>query len=203
METFKVPITQEMVTKALARALDLPEYTKNFKQHIQKVGDGEITAKVDGILGEMVAEIWLTHHQLAFTDARQFIEYDYLVEGLAKLEIKAKRRTVFVKPDYEATVPAYVHEVQQPHLYLFISHKLRKGRDDDFSRYEVSEVVGGIPRTEFDRKKREIPKGQFDDSNHWSCSEPCYNIHINEIYGQQYFAEAMKTQISKRKNTST
>ncbi|MGR6831199.1 hypothetical protein [Aliivibrio wodanis] len=189
MSFFKVRITQEMVEAAIARALDLPKYTKNFKQYIQKQGDGELTAKIDGIIGEMVAEHWLQENGFTYQDSRHLINHDYLVEERIQLEIKAKRRTVIPKLNYEATVPQYVHDVQKPKAYLFVSHYLKKGRDDNFERYIESYVVGGLSRDKFDIFKRNLHQGQHDPSNNWNCSESCYNVYISQLFSPNEYAK--------------
>ncbi|EOB3677301.1 TPA: hypothetical protein I7707_20040 [Vibrio vulnificus] len=189
MTFFKVKITQEMIESAIARALDLPKYDKNFKQYIQEEGDGEITAKVDGIIGERVAEIWLQANGFNYIDCRNQTTHDYLVESRIKLEVKAKRRTVIPKLEYEATVPQYVHDIQKPTAYLFVSHHLRSGRDYDFSRYIDSYVVGGISRKRFDPLKRAIVEGELDPSNNWICTEACYNISISQLFNPREYAQ--------------
>ncbi|HCG6946950.1 TPA: hypothetical protein NJ333_004429 [Vibrio parahaemolyticus] len=188
MSFYKVAITQEMVSRALKRAQLLQDYPKNFKQHIQEEGDGELTAKVDGILGEMIAEHWLTKHNFTFEDCRDEFSHDYLVEGQIKLEIKTKRRTVAPRINYEATVPQYVHDIQKPTAYLFVSLRLTKGRDDDFSRYTEGYIVGGISRSKFDKIKRSLHKGQHDTSNNWDCSEACYNVYISQLFTSNDYA---------------
>lgn len=188
MSFYKVTITQEMVDLALERARCLQNYPKNFKQHIQEQGDGELTAKVDGILGEMIAEHWLNTQNFTFEDCREEFTHDYLVGGQIRLEIKTKRRTVAPRANYEATVPQYVHDVQKPTAYLFVSLRLKKGRDDDFSRYIEGHVVGGLSRSKFDKFKRSLHKGQHDSSNNWDCSEVCYNIYISQLFAPSDYA---------------
>ncbi|CDU13668.1 hypothetical protein [Vibrio coralliirubri] len=196
MTFFKVRITQTMVEEAIARALGLPRYDKNFKQYIQNDGDGEFTAKVDGILGEMVAEHWFHKHGFSHEDCRDQITHDYLLNGCITVEVKAKRRTVVARQNYEATVPQYVHDVQKPMAYLFISHHLRPGIDDDFTRYIDSYVVGGISRKKFDPIKRAIAQGEHDPSNNWTCTEACYNVNISQLFNAEEYAKKLMLYLS-------
>lgn len=181
-----------MINSALDRARLLREYPKNFKQHIQVQGDGELTAKIDGVLGEMIAELWLKQNNFRYIDCRDEYSHDYLVGDKIKLEIKTKRRTVVPKGHYEATVPQYVHDVQKPTAYLFVSLRLSKGRDDDYERYLEGYVVGGLSRQKFDNEKRHLHKGQHDVSNNWDCSEACYNVHISRLFSPDEYASKFR-----------
>lgn len=200
MSFIKVKITQEMVESAITRALGLPKYDKNFKQYIQEEGDGELTAKVDGILGEMIAEHWLRTHNFTFEDCRNEFTHDYLIEDQIKLEIKTKRRAVVPRNNYEATVPQYIHDKQKPTAYLFISLRLNKGSDNDFRRYAEGYIVGGLSRSKFDKAKRSLNKGQHDASNDWDCSEACYNVYISQLFSPNHYALKFQEFLQKTNN---
>lgn len=181
----------------MKKPLKLPEYHKNFKQYIQKEGDGALTAKVEGILGEMAAEHWLKYHGFNYLDCRDQITHDYLIENTITLEVKSKRRSVPPRPNYEATDPLYVHNVQKPTAYLFISHQLKKGRDDDYECYIESNVVGGLSRKKFDIAKRTVVQGQHDTTNDWNCSEACYNVYISDLFSHDVYANKLKQFLAK------
>lgn len=189
-------ITQDLVEKARSHASSLMRYNKNFKQH--SVQNGEFIAKTEGTLGELIAEQWLKDNNFIYEDMRLSHELDYKLDGIIELEIKTKVRTVPPKPDYEATVPQYVHDIQQPLAYLFISLVKEKQTGDKPINYIRAYVVGGLSRSKFDDQKRDVSKNQFDPSNKWSCSEACYNIYIHELFQPQEFAIRMKQYIDKK-----
>jgi len=182
MSYYNINITPEMRGMAFEQAIGLKHFHKNFKRKMGEYENGELTAKIEGVLGELVVEAWLVENKLSFTDNRKNPEFDYLIEGCAKIEVKAKTRSVYPQSNYEATVPKYVHEFQKPGFYLFVSHKtdpkIKKGK---IERYINSYIVGGIDRKTFDLHKRLLIKGDYDPSNKWNCKESCYNLNISQL----------------------
>ena len=122
MDFYKVEIDAELFNKAKARATSLPGYRANFKKHLQDQ-DGELQAKIEGSIGELIFEKWLNDNSIAYMDARKNYSHDYFLGGTAsRIEVKTKLRTVEPpKPHYECSVSNYILETQSAGIYAFVS----------------------------------------------------------------------------------
>ncbi len=193
MSYFNINITPELREKAFKQATGLPHFPKNFKRNMDEYDDGELTAKIEGVLGELAVEEWLIENDFGFIDNRENPKFDYLVGEFAKIEVKAKTRKVNPEGSHEATVPEYVHQYQKPGFYIFISHKVDpKKNKNDIDRYTNSYIVGGIDRKTFDLHSRHLKTGDYDHSNDWYCKKSCYNIYIRQLLPMNEFSERLK-----------
>lgn len=204
----EIAITEEMRQQVEQEVKYLPHYPKNFKGQEQQGGD--LAAKQEGRLGELVAQDWMEKRGIKFDDQRNQTNHDYLIHGpkrekdKATLEVKTKVRTVPPRTNFEATVPAYVHEHQTPNLYLFISLVVREAAEykgakraeesTDVTRFITSYIVGGIRREEFDRQSVFFEKGQKDESNNWFCKQDCYNIQVKRLIPPKPFSNKLSGQ---------
>jgi hypothetical protein len=81
MKYYNLNITPELREKAFKQATGLPHFPKNFKRYMDEYDDGELTAKIEGVLGELVVEAWLIENDFDFIDNRKCSKFDYLVGG--------------------------------------------------------------------------------------------------------------------------
>lgn len=165
------PINNHHRQQARQRAADYPVFQRSKR--------GE-TANQIGALGEIIAESWLTKNQIAFTSVRT-TKTDLILSNGKTLEIKTKDRTVAPQPEYEATIPLYNHDHQQPDYYLFVSLQRKRGSASTLDDFHTAHIVGASSV----RKMRQLGKvweaNETDPDNGTTFWTDCLNIKIKNL----------------------
>ena len=138
-------------------------------------------ANLVGALGECVFEHWLRTRSIPF----EFIgvtTHDYVVgtRGLT-LDVKTKDRTVRPRPSYEATIPAYNSEHQQPDWYVFVSLYRTAPASAGIWRYTSAFIVGAYPGPAFHTEAKLWHAGEVDPANGTKFWTDCYNLSIGRL----------------------
>ncbi len=196
MRFVQISITPEIFNAALARATNLPEYKLNFKQYLQTT-NGELQAKLEGAIGEVVVEKWLKANNINFQDDRANPHHDYTLEHGLTLEIKTKVRTVTPTPDYECSIPEYTINMQTAKVYIFVSLTQIKDIKLSLEKYPEAYIVGVISKKKFVQAARYWEKGKIDPSNNYPIKISCFNVFIHEMTNPDEFPEAYRKYISR------
>ena len=164
------------------RASELPVLRRSHRER---------RANLIGMLGEELVKYWLS---LEGFNSRVVGEIDHDMEielGAGKLvhvDIKTKDRTVIPDPKHEATVPAYVYDKQEPDYYVFVSLLREKGEGDIV--FKRAFVVGAISRSDFDKKKYFVEKGNKPNGANFFCD--AWNINISSLDSPEAFLGSVK-----------
>jgi len=182
MDFYKVEIDAELFNKAKARATSLPGYRANFKKHLQDQ-DGELQAKIEGSIGELIFEKWLNDNSIAYMDARKNYSYDYFLGGTAsRIEVKTKLRTVEPpKPHYECSVSNYILETQSAGIYAFVSLTHNDTLELSADKYTNGYFVGVMSGKKFKKTSRHFEEGDIDPLNNYIVKETCSNVFISQL----------------------
>lgn len=187
MEFYKTEVDTEMFNRAMARALGLPEYELNFKQHLQDA-DGELQAKVEGSIGELIFEKWLKVNSILFADERSCTSHDYVLsQANLTAEVKTKVRQVEPEDGYECSIPEYIINIQTADIYAFISLTQKKDLKLSAEKYTFGYVVGVIAGKRFKEIARYFRKGEIDPKNNYPVKKSCYNVFISEMTSPRDF----------------
>lgn len=195
MSFFKLNITPDIFNSALARALNLPEYRLNFKQYLQ-ADDGELQAKVEGAIGEVVVEEWLKSYNINFQDDRANPHHDYILEHGLTVEVKTKVRTVTPTPNYECSIPEYTINMQTAKVYVFVSLTQIKNVKLSPEKYPEIYIVGVISKKKFIELARYFKEGQIDPANNFPFKKSCFNVFINQMTSPLEFPQVYKEHFS-------
>jgi hypothetical protein len=131
-----------------------------------------------GLVGEKLAIAWLRKNGFD-PCADNEIEHDLRV-GAVRIEVKTKDRTVDPLPHYEATVPQYVYEAQQPDYYLFGSLKRDPSIRTGWHRsFQFGYLVGFLSRSEFDDVKYSEERGYKPNGANFFCD--AWNCKISDL----------------------
>ena len=179
MNYVTMEITPEIFNIAFARAANLKPYKLNFKQYLQENG-GEIQAKLEGTIGEVVVEEWLKANQISFEDDRSNHTHDYSLKEFT-LEVKTKVRTVRPTPNYECSIPEYTMNMQTANLYVFISLTQLEDKGLGLEKYPEAHIVGVISKDKFKQVARYYKKGDVDPSNNFTFKKSCFNVYIKQM----------------------
>jgi len=174
------PIRGAHLDEVNERLKDWPVYRRSHR--------GEI-ANFVGCMGEVIVERWLRRRGF---DCKTVGEISHDMEmhdngELIMFDVKTKDRTVAPRPDYEATVPRYVYEKQNPHAYVFVS--LKRDRDKGPRAFTEAHIVGAISRDEFNCRKYEVSKGP--KSNGAVFFTDAYNVRIADLCEPQEFPRSV------------
>lgn len=165
------PVTELHRDRARRRAAEYPVLKGSHR--------GEIANQI-GALGEVVAESWLARNGVRFTSVRT-TRTDLILSDQKTLEIKTKDRTVAPKPEYEASIPLYNHDHQQPDYYLFVSLERGRGSQSDLDSFHTAHIVGASSV----RKMHELGKvwhaGETDPDNGTTFWTDCLNIKLKNL----------------------
>jgi hypothetical protein len=186
----KMEITPDIFNIAFARASKLQPYRLNFKQYLQENG-GEIQAKLEGTIGEVVVENWLKLNQINFDDDRNHHTHDYSVNGFT-LEVKTKVRKDRPTSNYECTIPEYTMNMQTANLYVFISLTQIEDMELCQEKYPEAYIVGVISKKSFKKVSRYYKKGDVDPSNGFKFKNSCFNVYINQMTSPKDFPRIYK-----------
>ncbi|MBB1347222.1 hypothetical protein [Pseudoalteromonas sp. SG45-2] len=198
MTYVKMEITPEIFETAIARAVNLSPYQLNFKQHLQDK-DGEIQAKLEGTIGEVVVEAWLKSNNIWFEDNRSNHTHDYSLHN-DTLEVKTKVRKVPPSLGYECSIPEYTMDMQTAKIYTFVSLTQVEDKQLSLAKYPEAYIVGVISKERFRSIARHFKKGDFDPSNNFTFKKSCFNVFINQMTSPVEFPEIYKNYISAKIN---
>jgi hypothetical protein len=191
MSYITMKITPEIFKAALERSINLPVYKLNFKQHLQETG-GELQAKLEGSLGEVVVEEWLRNNEINFEDDRANPTHDYSLKDGFTLEVKTKVRKLTPALNYECSIPEYTINMQTANLYIFLSLTKIKNVKLSIEKYPEAHIVGVISKKNFISKARYWKKGDLDPLNDFRVKENCYNVFISQMTPPSEFPEIYK-----------
>lgn len=194
MTFVKMEITPEIFEIAFARAANLPSYPLNFKQYLQDKG-GEIQAKLEGTIGEVVVETWLKANNIWFEDDRSNHTHDYSLNN-DTLEVKTKVRTVPPSLGYECSIPEYTMDMQTANMYAFVSLTQIENKQLSLEKYPEAYIVGVISKQRFRSVARHFKKDDVDPSNNFTFKKSCFNVFINQMTSPVEFPELYKNYIN-------
>ena len=166
-----VPITPRSRGTAEAFAKTLPIYPGSHRAK---------AANLVGSLGEVIVQEWLLSRGYMPISVRS-IDQDMTMQCSSGQElhfdIKTKDRTVPPRPDYEATVPAYVYDKQTPHYCVFVS--LYRERSSPAEAFSDAYIVGTIARDRFHAIKYFEPMGRKPNGAVFFCD--AWNVKIGDL----------------------
>lgn len=165
------PITQLHRDSARRRAAEYPILAGSHRG---------VTANEIGALGEIIAESWLTRNKINFESVRT-TRTDLVLSNRETLEIKTKDRTVAPKPGYEASIPLYNHEHQQPNYYLFVSLERRRGTSSSLEDFHTAHIVGASSVRKMHQHGKIWKAGETDPDNGTTFWTDCLNIKIGKL----------------------
>jgi len=145
----KIPITQQILQRAKQR-----EFKADKRTYLEANRD-------IGFIGEEI-------YQTIFHDATLMkgYEYDFNWKDF-RIEIKTKKRKVYPRDSYEATIPEYTMDKEICDIFVFFSFV---NRTDAY-------LLGWITHEDFIRKSIFRPKG-FRDTNGVVYKEGTYDLKI-------------------------
>jgi hypothetical protein len=97
--------------------------------------------------------------------------FDFILPGGRRGEVKTKVTTVEPRPDYECSVSA-CNTTQEADLYIFTRVNLER---------DVGWVLGHLKPKDYFKKAHMLKEGEFDPSNKWYCNADCWNVKISEL----------------------
>ena len=165
------PITELHLDRARRRAAEYPVLPGSHRG---------VAANEIGALGEVVAESWLARNEVRFKSVRT-TRTDLVLSDNSTLEIKTKDRTVAPKLDYEASIPLYNHEHQQPDYYLFVSLERRRGQSSNLENFHTAHIVGASSVRRMHEHGKVWKAGETDLDNGTTFWTDCLNIKIKKL----------------------
>jgi hypothetical protein len=139
-----------------------------------------VEANEIGALGEVIAESWLARNDVQFQSVRT-TRTDLVLSGQKTLEIKTKDRTVAPKLEYEASIPLYNHDHQQPDYYLFVSLERKRGQSSNLANFHTAHIVGASSVRRMHQHGKVWEAGETDPDNGTTFWTDCLNIKIGKL----------------------
>jgi hypothetical protein len=163
----------------------IKETTQKLAQTpIYKNSHREKAANEVGLLGETIAEHWLINNKVKYTPTYS-TRNDITFENRKTLEIKTKDRTVRPKAHYDATIPLYNHEHQQPDYYLFISLQRKNNTNYSLERFHTAYILGASSPRKLRQHGKVWKANETDHSNGTTFWTDCINIPISKLVNPQ------------------
>ena len=155
------------------RSKELPIYKNSHRQ---------IEANQVGVLGEIIAEIWMRHLNITFEEEK-YTTHDYRLSKINKtFDVKTKDRTVYPKLTYDCSVPLYNHLHQLPDFYLFISLMRDKTiTGSNIRSFKKAYILGMCDQKLLHEKGIVWKKGQTDPENGTTFWTDCINLKIYQL----------------------
>lgn len=160
----RVPLTPSIRSTALEEAKKLGKFNGSYR--------GE-AGQVVGFIGEyVVSNYYKPHCEIQNTYGYDGIFKTY--DGkILTYDVKTKDRTGPPKPVFEASVPQYVENVQNPDYYIFVS-LLRF-----YDLYTDAYIVGYLSKEEFFKKRYAVETGPKDNGAIiWT---KMWNVYIKDL----------------------
>ena len=168
MVIIKIPVTQDIITRAEAMSNDMGAL-RNSITH----GDGNIA----GFIGEIIF--------CDFIKGEHSNTYDYdVVKDGEKWDVKTKRCTSPPKSFYECSV-ANFNTSQACDNYCFMRIQQNDGRWGD------AYLLGWMPRVVYYDAAKFLKKGDIDPSNNFRVKADCWNLPISKLR-RFYVDESLK-----------
>jgi hypothetical protein len=139
-----------------------------------------VEANEIGALGEVIAESWLARNNIQFKSVRT-TRTDLVLSDDKTLEIKTKDRTVAPKLDYEASIPLYNHDHQQPDYYLFVSLERKRGQSSSLANFHTAHIVGASSVRRMHQHGKIWEAGETDPDNGTTFWTDCLNVKIKNL----------------------
>ncbi len=145
-----------------------------------------------GLVGEKLAIAWFRKNGLD-PSADNEIEHDLRI-GNVRIEVKTKDRTVDPLPHYEATVPKYVYDLQQPDYYLFGSLKRELPKCTGWYRsFQFGYLVGFLSRSSFNNLKYSVGKGYKSNGANFFCD--AWNCKISDLRPPEELLDILRREV--------
>ncbi|KXI26777.1 hypothetical protein [Paraglaciecola hydrolytica] len=168
-----VNIPDHVYKEAEYRANNLP---------IHKMSHRKEEANGVGCLGELIAEYWMTRHQIPFTPELENTRFDYKLGAGLTIDVKTKDRRYKPKLDFDNSAPLYNHEHQRPDYFLFIS--LERNKNDyskDLRRFHSAHILGSISYEELNSIGIPFLEGESDWRNGTEFWTDCLNVEMWQL----------------------
>jgi len=104
-----------------------------------------------------------------FDEANTF-DYDLLLDGEWRIDVKTKQVTSKPKPNYECSLGTYYR--QQCDLYVFTRI---------LSTFDSGWILGYMAPVDYYAKATYIKKGTYDKTNDFTFRADSYNLPINDL----------------------
>jgi len=183
-----IPHTDEMISKALKRAVQMGAIKKSITK-----GRGNLA----GFMGE---EAFCEYTGASIVMDKNMFDYD-VVLGNDRIEIKTKRRTVKPKPNYDVSV-ADTSTHQRPDEYVFISMEFEEviainNKQKVYNELKNIWLLGSKDAKEYFKHATKWDKGRVDRSNNFTTLVDMWNLPISrlddkylDLYRQLTFEDA-------------
>jgi len=159
-DVIEMPVTTPIMTKAHAMSVDMGVLKTSITG-----GEGNLA----GFIGEGLVHQYLLDNG-GIVSWENTYEYDMILNGEIRIDVKSKRTSVKPKLNYECSVKD--GKRQDCDIYVFTRVK------NDFS---VGWLLGYMPAKEYFEVANFMEKGTIDPSNGWKVSKDCYNLPIDEL----------------------
>lgn len=170
-----IEIGADLRAEAEHRAAHLPVYARSHR---------ETAANLVGCLGEVIVEHALTQFDVPYRAAYE-TTHDLIVSDRYTIEIKTKDRTVPPRADYEASLPAYNHDHQQPDFFVFVS--LERDRLTD-TGFHTGWLVGVADPAIIDEHRELRRANETDPDNGTTFWTDCWNVRCDVLRPFPYAA---------------
>ncbi len=166
----EIPLDEGIFRHTEFKLKHMPEYKGSHR----KLG-----ANQTGVLGEVVAERWLSAMGIFYT-ADKVTTHDLRFLCDRTLDVKTKERSAVPRSDFDCSVPLYNHAHQRPDYYLFVSLLRNKQmKEDDLRRFTHAYITGVCTQERLERFGRVIETGTKDDDNGMENWTAMINISID------------------------
>jgi hypothetical protein len=170
-----IRIQQTHIQQTIKKLEQTPIYKNSHRQK---------AANEVGLLGETIAEHWLTTNNIPHTPTYT-TKHDLTLPNQKTIEIKTKDRTVTPKPHYDATIPLYNHQHQQPDYYLFISLQRNNTNNTTLQRFHTAHILGATSPKKLAQHGKIWKANQTDPTNGTTFWTDCINIQISQLVTPQ------------------
>lgn len=152
----EIEITDDMLLKARRKAIDLGLINNSIER-----GDGNLV----GFLGEFVAQ------KVIGGRIKNTYEYDLVLKGGTKIDVKTKKTSVAPKDYYECSIANY-NTKQECDEYCFVRVK---------NTLDKAWYLGRVSKEEYFKKAKFLKKGEADGDNGYIVKADCWNLAISQL----------------------
>jgi len=168
----EVKLDEAIFTQAEHRLKTLPIYKKSHRKN---------GANQTGVIGEIVAERWLTSQGVFYTEDKT-TQYDLRLLNGETIDVKTKERRVMPRQSFDCSVAMYNKDFQRPDYYLFVSLRRDPKADSrDLRRFTHAYIIGAVNQAQLEAKGRLIPKDTEDSDNHMVNWTDMMNIFVENV----------------------
>jgi hypothetical protein len=179
------PISQVVLDAAAAT---VPSGKLN-RQTIHENGEGGVIGAIAEIYMLQILDTLYPDKEI-LDHSNQSYDYDILLGGI-KLDVKAKKRTVAVRPDYDVSIAHYTKDQQKCDMYAFCSVTVdRNDRPLDFYYVGMMRKDDYFKRATFKRKGDPDGDNRLPNGQPFRIKKDCWNLKYKDLH--QFSVEVLE-----------